>query len=390
MLKIIKEAEENRQKWLKSENDLRKAMIENVQLHEINHDLERKLHSLRKSYGKELMKTKALKRKADCAEAIVGLIRETVDPKSSKTSLCSTSSQGSYEYMMSVIEDPTDYLKTKFPEKELHDYTLGNETKLDKTYDDELEFDKSEDDLDGTITEPRKSLPRKALKPQELELSIKTSATNSPTGTMQSYTVSNNSTILMSNSPISYSSMSRPRKSVRFDSSRIGDRPHKLVEKKIYKSKNCCVCAKRISFCSNASACEVCKSLCHTSCATGLPLPCLESYTPKSGQLKLIGNYAPANVRPSIPTILIHCCKEIEKHHENVQGKLYLVNNSDNEIVALRTKMLDGKNGQPVLGSYDVHTIAGVVKSFLRMLHEPIVSLILRADFFKITGKFIF
>lgn len=83
-----------------------------------------------------------------------------------------------------------------------------------------------------------------------------------------------------------------------------------------------------------------------------------------------LADYVPAQ-HPMVPALIQHCVNEIEIRGLEQVG-LYRVPGPEREVKDLKDKFLRGK-GVPNLTRYDIHSICGCVKDFLRSLQEPIV-----------------
>ena len=73
-----------------------------------------------------------------------------------------------------------------------------------------------------------------------------------------------------------------------------------------------------------------------------------------------------------VPALIVHCVNEIEARGLNEVG-LYRVPGSEKEVKDLKEKFFAGR-GCPNLSHYDIHTLTGVVKDFLRSLKEPLIT----------------
>lgn len=80
-----------------------------------------------------------------------------------------------------------------------------------------------------------------------------------------------------------------------------------------------------------------------------------------------------------VPALIIHCVNEVELRGLNEVG-LYRVPGSEREVKQLKERFLSGK-GYPILNDIDIHVICGVIKDFLRSLHEPIITQALWKEF---------
>src|SRR5699024_4815946 len=66
------------------------------------------------------------------------------------------------------------------------------------------------------------------------------------------------------------------------------------------------------NFSDKTLQCILCLTKCHTSCASTVPTPCIKFVDPNLRPSKLISNYVYPRSRPSVPSILVNCCREIE------------------------------------------------------------------------------
>jgi hypothetical protein len=89
----------------------------------------------------------------------------------------------------------------------------------------------------------------------------------------------------------------------------------------------------------------------------------------------MLSNYAYPAFKPSIPAILIHCCREIEERsHESSLNGLYIMKSEGLiQVKELCDKILKSKNGFPLLKDFNIDLICGVVKKFLSDFNEPLI-----------------
>jgi len=155
------------------------------------------------------------------------------------------------------------------------------------------------------------------------------------------------------------------------------NRKHQFVQKNEYKRDTCTVCGKRIKFGKVVYKCRECRAVCHPECREKVPLPCVPTgsaqRTPSKSALGRGGqlaDYVP-RTSPMVPAIIVHCVNELDTRGLHEVG-LYRIPGSEKEVRDLRDKFLAGR-GCPNLSQYDVHTLTGVVKDFLRSLKEPLI-----------------
>ncbi|XP_074599199.1 GTPase-activating protein RacGAP84C-like [Brevipalpus obovatus] len=169
--------------------------------------------------------------------------------------------------------------------------------------------------------------------------------------------------------------------------SQLEKRKHKLQAKKVYKfGETCSVCQTNFGFASSQYRCSECHAACHPQCRNRLPLPCVP-YVPKSakkrdqkGHLTTVADYVSLSCPPCVPALIVHCCQEIERRGLEETG-LYRIPGAEEKVKLLRNKILNSKNGMPVLSNEDVMVLCGVVKSFLKSLDDPVISRVLWRQF---------
>ncbi|XP_059177486.1 rac GTPase-activating protein 1-like [Physella acuta] len=153
------------------------------------------------------------------------------------------------------------------------------------------------------------------------------------------------------------------------------NRVHIFISKTVIKPETCVPCGKRIRFSKLAMKCKDCRAVCHPECKDKLPLPCIPSCPSTPGGFKLseglIADFAPAE-RPMIPRLIVNCAHEIESRGLDEVG-IYRVPGSDKDQKELKEKFLKGR--YPNLGQiHDIHVVCGCLKDFLRGLKEPLVT----------------
>ena len=171
-----------------------------------------------------------------------------------------------------------------------------------------------------------------------------------------------------------------PANPVMRSSSNAGmNRKHQFVQKKEFSAQReiCGPCGRRIKFGKVCYKCRECKAVCHPECRDLVPLPCVPvgsaQKTPSKSALirgAQLADFTPKTA-PMVPALIVHCVNEIEARGLSEVG-LYRVPGSESEVKALREKFLQAR-GCPNLSRYEVHTLAGVVKDFLRNLSSALV-----------------
>jgi len=156
------------------------------------------------------------------------------------------------------------------------------------------------------------------------------------------------------------------------------NRNHQFVQKNEYKRETCGPCQKRIKFGKMVYKCRECRAVCHPECKDQVPLPCVPTgsaqKTPSRTGLNRgcqLADFVP-HTSPMVPALIVHCVNEIEARGLTEVG-LYRVPGSEKEVKDLKEKFFAGR-GCPNLSHYDIHTLTGVVKDFLRSLKEPLIT----------------
>ncbi|CAG2113543.1 unnamed protein product [Medioppia subpectinata] len=165
---------------------------------------------------------------------------------------------------------------------------------------------------------------------------------------------------------------------------------HTFQTKRALTSTKCRVCNKGITFLSHYVCCEVCLGLAHSQCKDRLPIPCIPFRKQTSSKhltgsstrhMSLIADFAP-DIRPMVPSILVHIFKEIESRGLHEEG-IYRKAGAEVAVKELTRKLVNPKTRTQLLESYDIHLLANVVKQFLQQLDEPLITKVLWRDFIR-------
>lgn len=157
-----------------------------------------------------------------------------------------------------------------------------------------------------------------------------------------------------------------------------------------------CLCGQPFNFSDKTLQCILCLTKCHTNCASTVPTPCIKFVDPNLRPSKLISNYVYPRSRPSVPALLIRCCREIEakcslleKTSQNGTAvaacgplaslnmaslKLYYVESERLKVVKDEVKrtLSQGKLGIRRMDGFTVDQLCGMVKYFLAEVCEPV------------------
>lgn len=159
-------------------------------------------------------------------------------------------------------------------------------------------------------------------------------------------------------------------------------RQHNFASKVILKQDSCIPCKARIRFGKSALKCVDCLGTCHIECKTAMPTPCVPTVRTPSHFVGTIADYSPQTC-PMVPALMVHCLDEIDLRGMNEAG-IYRTCAPEKDIHLLKEQLLHGRIRAGEMNSYSVHVIAGVVKSFLSSLKEPLVTYTSRELFTKI------
>ena len=135
-----------------------------------------------------------------------------------------------------------------------------------------------------------------------------------------------------------------------------------------------------------------------------MPTPCVPTVRTPSHFVGTIADYSPQTC-PMVPALMVHCLDEIDLRGMNEAG-IYRTCAPEKDIhllkvttllilhlkcfrieyffVDIQEQLLHGRIRAGEMNSYSVHVIAGVVKSFLSSLKEPLVTYTSRELFTKI------
>ncbi|CAG2107165.1 unnamed protein product [Medioppia subpectinata] len=169
---------------------------------------------------------------------------------------------------------------------------------------------------------------------------------------------------------------------------------HTFQTKRAITSTKCRICNKGITFLSHYVCCEVCLGLAHSQCKDRLPIPCIPFRKQTSSKhltasstrhMSLIADFAP-DIRPMVPSILVHIFKEIESRGLHEEG-IYRKAGAEVAVKELTRKLVNPKTRTQLLESYDIHLLANVVKQFLQQLDEPLITKVLWRDFIRASDQ---
>ncbi|KAI2802158.1 Rac GTPase-activating protein 1 [Blomia tropicalis] len=142
-----------------------------------------------------------------------------------------------------------------------------------------------------------------------------------------------------------------------------------------------CLCGQMFTFSDKTLQCISCLTTCHTRCGSTVPIPCIRFVDPNLRPSKLITNYVYPRTKPSIPSLIVHCCRLIEsKCSSNCVGKsmkLYYVESERLQPVKDQCRRLlsNGRTGlQPSMEQINLEHLCGIVKHFLSDICEPVFS----------------
>ncbi|KAK7111103.1 rac GTPase-activating protein 1-like isoform X2 [Littorina saxatilis] len=160
------------------------------------------------------------------------------------------------------------------------------------------------------------------------------------------------------------------------------NRVHVFISRTVIKPTVCVPCGKNIRFGKVAMKCKDCRASCHPECKEKLPLPCIPSAPSTPGTNRLTEGILADFAPAERPMIprLVVNCANEIERRGLSEVGLYRVPGSDRESKELKEKFLKGKS--PNLSNFtDVHSVCGCLKDFLRNLKEPLVTFALWPQF---------
>lgn len=149
-----------------------------------------------------------------------------------------------------------------------------------------------------------------------------------------------------------------------------------------------CICGQPFTFSDKHLQCITCLSKCHTNCAANIPTPCIRFVDPTLKPSKMISNFVYPRSKPSIPSLIITCCRDIElKCTQSLQTqnklnanftmsrfKLYYVDSEQLKPVQDECKRIlqQTKMGHVCMDHLSLDYLCGIVKYFLSNICEPL------------------
>jgi len=419
--------EQSRLKWLAAEQKNENFEERVKQLESQAATLETQLKHARLQAEYELQRRKAAEKEYDDAERQMGVIRELLNDKNSKSIIHDNDRERLAAFTnsqrLSTQYDVSNPRLNTIMERSAHSFLS------------DVSFDKTEEDLlDESKLRSGKSWKRPSAPPMELEeerhtppkrqrddhagndsivtATITIDTAGKPSATLETSVPKLNKSFSepsldskrrddeesddevfgfkrnINNHNVNFNA--KPRKSILKSTQSTPETPmlrkahsagrglnrvHVFISKTVIKPETCIPCGKRIRFSKFAMKCKDCRAVCHPECKDKLPLPCIPSCpsTPGGNKLSvgLISDFAP-NERPMIPRLIVNCVNEIENRGMDEVG-LYRVPGSDKDQKELKEKFLKGR--YPNLTNYpDIHVICGCLKDFLRGLKEPLIT----------------
>lgn len=160
-----------------------------------------------------------------------------------------------------------------------------------------------------------------------------------------------------------------------------GGKKHHFIPKTVIKSESCAPCGRRTKFGKVVLRCQDCRLVSHPECRERCPLPCEPSAcsTPLRTNQATLADFAPLT-SPMIPALVVYCIKEIERRGLQECG-LYRVSGPERQVKELKEKLVRGKTLPPLGKVEDIHVVSGVLKDFLRLLPEPLLTCALCRSF---------
>ena len=162
----------------------------------------------------------------------------------------------------------------------------------------------------------------------------------------------------------------------------LDQKKHGFVSKKVVSMKDKCnSCGTGLRILTQCYKCQLCHASVHPECREKLPLPCLAAVptTLTSIRFVTVGKFCP-DVRPRVPPVLVYCIQELESRKEQMHVKEV----GETESRKLRDKLMAHKKGAPDLRPFSTSQLCGVIRSFLRMLDEPLITVTLWRHFARV------
>ncbi|KAL4222076.1 Rac GTPase-activating protein 1 [Mactra antiquata] len=417
-----------RRQWAVAEDELKDLQGKIITLQSDNKALEAKLKHARHLFEKEEQKRLKIDQDKDQLERQIALIRELLMERQGGSKLDRQDRE-----RLAFLSSTTQRSTYESPPKRL---SRVDESQHSVLFDEDIDWDKTEEDLDAPCTRRRSKRPsappiedlnetppkrHKPVRTVENEVVTTTTITVTADGRpieattevsvptsgrkalnksfsepnldkhmleaetdsdLDPWTPRNN--ITRSASKHNLETPTTPGLRKANSASRGLNRIHFFISETVIRPRTCVPCGKRIGFGRLAMKCKECKSMCHNECKDNLPLPCVSAPpTPGTGKLQggILSDYC-RDESPMIPGIVIHCVNEVEARGLTEVG-IYRVPGSERQVKELKEKFFKGK-GMPNLSNIDdIHVICGCLKDFLRGLKEPLVTFRLWNDFVK-------
>ena len=156
----------------------------------------------------------------------------------------------------------------------------------------------------------------------------------------------------------------------------INRRKHNFLTKTVVSKEICGICDQSINFSEKYVHCVDCIAISHVMCANQLPVPCIRYTNPNLRPSKSISNYVYPAFRPSIPSLLIHCIREVEQRcQESCPDTLYVLNSEGlKQVKELINTLIKSKNEFHLLKTFNISIVCGVIKKFLFDFNEPLIT----------------
>ncbi|XP_030611774.1 rac GTPase-activating protein 1 [Archocentrus centrarchus] len=159
---------------------------------------------------------------------------------------------------------------------------------------------------------------------------------------------------------------------------------HIFVSKTVIRPETCMPCGKRIRFGKMVVKCRNCRIVAHPECRQKLANGCSGSNTMAGSATQMaakdsLEDFAP-QTHPRVPQLIVDCVAEIERRGLQERG-LYRIPGGERLVKELRDCFLQGKPALMLSKVQDVHVVCGLLKDFLRKQKEPVITFRLHKTF---------
>lgn len=335
LISLLQNYEDNRKKWASTQLELfnKDAIVQKLESE--NHELKNRLQAIRMAFAREVKAKEALMKKYNDLRSKLSMVHELLNEENNANNLNTITRYGNSKSKLLSVFDNLD-LSVR---KSLNAYESENDSN------DELLFDKSDDQLEEQCAQPKirrlsdqnhiYAVPMKVTQNEEQvktppkpprncstiteedeeqssnsvhntgfitnpkELAAKEALSSSPTSTNSAGTGTGTVSTLASSktgSTLSRQHSNRCAKETWMRSKcclqpeLLDTRGHNFQQKKAFRPVNCIPCGKSIGFCSSCVVCADCRGVAHLKCQDQLPKPCIPYHSTLKKMVSVSGN----------------------------------------------------------------------------------------------------